>query len=274
MTSGSPRQRIKNPARYRLDFIKENTLNTLWSVRMTRARVWAACCAIFAACAALIWVILAFTPLRQLLPGTLKGDLREQYIETALKLDSLEQVSRLNTAYIANLLEALNGPEEAASVAVAATAPSVPDSLLAASDAERQFVRSYEDEERFNLSVLAPLAAEGMIFSPPVASAVTVLPVPSKTGVSISGGNTAPVSAIYRGTVISSFTAQDGTTTVTIQHPNDFISVYQGLGDVFVEKGDKVTAAQRIGHIAPRQKLIFEFWHKGSPLDPRDYMPL
>ena len=33
------RHSYKNPARFRLDFIKENTFNRLWTVRMTRARV-------------------------------------------------------------------------------------------------------------------------------------------------------------------------------------------------------------------------------------------
>ena len=90
----------RNPARYRLDFIKENTFNRVWSVRMTRARVFLVSAAIIAGGAALLWVIIAYTPVRQLLPGALKGDLRAQYIETAVKLDSLEQAAARNRAQL------------------------------------------------------------------------------------------------------------------------------------------------------------------------------
>ena len=42
----------KNPARYRLDFIKENTFNRVWSLRMTRTRVFLVTAAIIAGGAA------------------------------------------------------------------------------------------------------------------------------------------------------------------------------------------------------------------------------
>lgn len=263
----------KNPARYRLDFIKENTLNTLWSVRMTRTRVWIASLASAAAIVALLWAVVAFTPLRQLLPGALRGDLRAQYLETSLRIDSLEQAVRINDAYITNLLNALEGPADTANIGNA-PAILVPDSLLAASEAEKQFVRSYEEEERFNLSVLAPIAAEGMVFAAPVAAAASVVPSPGIKGTVISSGTVAPVTSVYRGTVISSYVGPDGLSTVTVQHPNDFISVYGGLSDVFVDKGDRVSAAQCLGHLRARGKLTFELWHKGSPLDPRDYIAI
>ena len=66
-------ERYKNPARFRLDFIKENTYNRLWSIRMTRGRVIAVSAASVAAMAALIWMVIAYTPMRQLLPGARRG---------------------------------------------------------------------------------------------------------------------------------------------------------------------------------------------------------
>lgn len=265
--------RYRNPARYRLEFIHENTLMTLWSVRMTRVRVWIVSLSGLAAVLALLWVVVAFTPLRQLLPGALHGDLRARYMETALKLDSLESAARQNEAYINNIRNIFAGPKEADHTNLSHSV-ALSDSLLAASELEKQFVRSYEEEERFNLSVLAPIAAEGMIFQAPVASAASVASVSGAKALEIQTGALTPASAVYRGTVVASTTGADGRTTITIQHPNDFISVYQGLSDVFVEKGDKVEAAQRIGHIAAKGRLTFELWHSGSPLNPRDYIAI
>lgn len=264
----------RNPARYRLDFIKENTLSRVWSVRMTRTRVWLVSGAIVAATLALLWVVVAFTPLRQLLPGTLKGDLRARYVDTSMRLDSLEQAAAMNQAYLDNIRRIFEDePVEAAE----STAPTVDvtDSLLAASEAERQFVRSYEQEERFKLSVLAPIAAEGMVFSSPLPAMIPVkelAPAVGTKGVSATMAVAAPVSAVYRGTVISVSVGSNGRSSVVVQHPNDFISVYNGLGDVFVEKGTKVEAAQRIGNVPAKEPLFFELWHKGTPLSPEEFI--
>ncbi len=264
----------KNPARYRLDFIKENTFNRVWSLRMTRTRVIVVTAAVIASGAALLWCIMAYTPMRQLLPGALRGNLRNQYLETALKLDSLEQAARINNAYIANIVAIMKDdiPEDSAKLRLSETIYNA-DSLLTASEAEHQFVREYESEERFNLSVLAPIAAEGMVFGTPTASVNEIGELPGiQGGILMSAGRAAPATTVYRGTVLGVYTAADGSSTVTIQHPNDFVSIYSHLGEVFVSKGKKVAAGQRIGHAGADGKLGFELWHNGTALDPRDYI--
>ena len=268
------RSPYKNPARYRLDFIKENTFNRLWTVRMTRVRVVIVSVAAMLALVALVWAVIVYTPLRHFVPGTLKGDLRAQYLETALRLDSLEQNARANEAYLASVLAIMRGETDSIVPAAVPAVPETPsaDSLARASAAERRFVSRYEEEERFNLSVLAPIAAEGMIFASPVPSTATVESLASG-GVSAVQAAVLPVSAVYRGTVTGIYYDNDGRAVVTVQHPNDFVSVYSGLTDVFVNKGAKVAASQRIGHAAAGRRLVFELWHNnGALLAPGDYV--
>ncbi len=266
------RSSYKNPSRFRLEFIKENTLNVLWSVRMTPVRVWLACGVIVAAIGALIWLIMSYTPLRRLVPGTLSGDLRARYIELALTVDSLEQKAAASDAYLDNIRTILTGdiPEQ---TPTEAPLPAVSDSLLAASEAERAFMQSFEERERFNLSVLAPIAAEGMVFTSPgnVAEVRQVPGVGRAVELVIPRGGA--VNSVYRGTVVSVVTRPDGLSDITLQHPNDFLSVYSGVRDVFVDKGTKVVAGQRIGHVGDKP-LAFELWHKGSALDSREYISL
>lgn len=267
------RSPYKNPARYRLDFIKENTFNRLWTVRMTRVRVVIVSVAAMLALVALVWAVIVYTPLRHFVPGTLKGDLRAQYLETALRLDSLEQNARANEAYLASVLAIMRGETDSIVPAAVPAVPETPsaDSLARASAAERRFVSRYEEEERFNLSVLAPIAAEGMIFASPVPLTATVESLASG-GVSAVQAAVLPVSAVYRGTVTGIYYDNDGRAVVTVQHPNDFVSVYSGLTDVFVNKGAKVAASQRIGHTAAGRRLVFELWHNGALLAPGDYV--
>lgn len=263
---------VKNPKRYRLDFIKENTFNRLWSIRMTRTRVWISAIAVFAAVGALIYVIFAFTPMRRLLPVSMHQATRSGYLETSLKVDSLQNVVRQNTFYAENIVSILEGNGVTDSMFVSEVLIPSDSVSLAASQNEKTFVKNYEAEQRFNLSVLSPIAAEGMDFVSPIGTIQTFKTENIEFGTQIISGKSTPANAIYKGTIIGISNTPDGLSTVIIQHPNDFMSVYSGLKEVFVEKGMNVTRSQRIGH-SGSNGLSFELWHNGAALTPSDYIP-
>ncbi len=263
-----------NPRRYRLDFISENTFNRVWTIRFTRIRVILFTALVLASVAALFFVILFYTPVRGFLPGQLKGDLRSNYVSMALRLDSLTQRVRANDAYVANIRSVMLGEIDPEQARRELSAPgNVEDTIIGTSEAERIFVRQFEEAERFNLSVLAPIAAEAMVFYSPVASGVQPEVESDATIARVSSKSTLPVSAIYRGSVVSVVNSGDRHgSVVIIQHPNDFLSIYNGLDDVCVKPGEKVVAGQRIGHTAPGEVMSFELWHGGMVLAPEDYI--
>ena len=268
------RSDYSNPRRYRLDFISENTFNRVWTIRFTRIRVILFTALVLASVAALFFVILFYTPVRGFLPGQLKGDLRSNYVSMALRLDSLTQRVRANDAYVANIRSVMLGEIDPEQARRELSAPgNVEDTIIGTSEAERLFVRQFEEAERFNLSVLAPIAAEAMVFYSPVASGVQPEVESDATIARVSSKSTLPVSAIYRGSVVSVVNSGDRHgSVVIIQHPNDFLSIYNGLDDVFVKPGEKVVAGQRIGHTAPGEVMSFELWHGGMVLAPEDYI--
>lgn len=238
---------------------------------MTRWRVVLVAAAAFAAIGALIFVILAYTPLRHYMPGALRGDLRSGYIETTMKLDSLEENLRIQRLWLDNLSAILSDSIAEAEVEGDIGA-NVTDSLLMASEAERDFLRRYEEQERFSLSVLAPIAAEGMVFASPVDNSARMRLLPSGA-LMVDAGRSVPLSSIYRGSVTGVYVSENGRSIVVIQHPNDFISIYEGVGDTYVQRGDRVAAGQRIAQTHPREPMTFELWHGGTLLDPREYIP-
>lgn len=263
-----------NPRRYRLDFISENTFNRVWTIRFTRLRVILFSALVLAAVAALFFVVLFYTPIRGFLPGQLKGDLRSDYVTMALRLDSLSQRVKVNDAYVSNIKSVMLGEIDPEQAKRELSAPgTLDDTIIGTSEAERLFVRQFEEAERFNLSVLSPIAAEAMVFYSPVASGVQSEVESEATIARVSSKTTLPVSSIYRGSVVSIVGSGDGRgTVVIIQHPNDFLSIYSGLDDVFVKSGDKVVAGQRIGHTAAGDVMCFELWHGGIALAPADYI--
>lgn len=226
-----------------------------------------------AALVALIFTVMAYTPVRRILPGAMPADMRVRYQSAILRVDSLERAWRLQQQYLDNVAMVIGrqSPDSAATGTIPPAATTGTDTLPAAGEAERAFVRAYDDQNRFNLSVLAPIAAEGMIFSPPVAESAQIVAV-AGGGLSINPHRATPVSAIYRGTVTGVYFNPDGTSTIVIQHPNDFVSIYGGVGDVFVERGQRIVPGQRIAHTGTRTAMLFELWHNGTSLDPRDYM--
>ncbi len=249
---------LKTRRRWRVEIINENTLSRVWSIRLSEFKAWIAGGALLAAISSLIAVILIFTPIRSLLSGELPGDMRDRYTELALKLDSVSERARISEAYSANIVAILTDSvsEDDVRRRAETTAAASTDSFIPASEREKQFVQQFESRERFNLSVLSPIAAEGMIFEAPTAT----------------DAGTGNVCAIYRGTVIALDYGSNGLGVIAIQHPNDFISVYSNLSDTYVEKGAKILAGQRIGASTTDAPLLFELWHSGTLLDTPQYI--
>jgi len=250
--AGAADTRLPRPrARYLISIVDLNSLRQVWGIRLTGLRAWLAAGGVVAALASLIVVIFLFTPAGYLLPGSLRPAERWQYADLLQQVDSLRSLVDVQEAYTRNIRQILSDSVPPARVSAAVAEALPPDSLLEASEAERQFVRSFEQQERYNVSVLSPIAAEGMLFEPPEA-----------------GG--APA-AIYRGSVVAASEGRDGLWSIVVQHPGDFLSVYCALSDVYVEPGQKVEAGQRLGQ-TDGTTLSFQLWHSGSRLDPDLYL--
>lgn len=271
---------IKVKTRYRLSFSDENRFVTLWSFSARKRGMIYAALTAFLASAILGAILLGLTPLRTVLPGYIKVDDRRNYIEAARRVDSVTHVAAVNNAYMANIIAILNDDIDLDSITSAITdslsrqSVSV-DSLLPTSDAEREFVRQYQQRERFNVSVLSPVAADGMAFFPPVTGAsMRTSDVAGHLSFTLPAAT--PVSATYRGAVIDVYYIPSQGYTVLLQHPNDFLSRYSGLGETFVKKGDRVATGARIGlsnrNTSRDEPLSFELWYNGSQLNPTDYI--
>lgn len=207
------------------------------------------------------------------MPGAVERDMHSEYISLYLKIDSLSAVSRRNSAFVNNILVGLGSDIIDSTASFAETLEPIPlDSLSQASEQEKIFVDKYMENERFKLSVLSPIAAEAMAFYPPVRDALLSRTSDDAPAVKLTTIGNTPVSAVYRGTVMSCTFDASGY-QVIIQHPSDFISLYTGLTDVFVKKGMKVDAGTRIGMAnTSRYPLFFELWHSGTPVKPENHI--
>lgn len=260
--------------RFKIAVTNLSSLSEVWEVRGRKWSLITAASLVFAIIG-IAWILaFVYTPLRNALPARLQSDLRDNYVDLSARLDSMQEASEANLRFVRNIIEILG--DSVPDPVITETPTTLPlDSLAEASKAERSFVQRFEDAERYNLSVLAPIAAAGMSFYPPVLG-IEFVSNYSDAGVpylTMRPGKATPVSAVYRGTVISCNYITGLGVTLAIQHPNDFISVYSGLSESFVTKGDKVNAGTRLGIASDsRYPLTFELWHNGSPLPPLDFI--
>lgn len=267
---------FKRRPRYRLSIVNLSSLRTIFELRVRIGGLVAVAIAAVLLIGVAWWLAFMYTPLRNALPTKMGAELRQDYLALSTRLDSANAGMALTGQYSRNILDLLQDSVRYVEHPDSAFAQPLPiDSLMEASDAERSFVRRFEEEERYNLSVLAPIAADGMTFYPPV-SGVEVENRVSEAGVpsvQVLPARATPVSAIYRGTVVSTYFTTGKGITVVVQHPAEFVTVYSGLAETFVAKGEKVEAGSRIG-VAQQNcgPLTIELWHNGTPLPPDQYV--
>ncbi len=272
---------MKRRRAYRLTLDDATRLERIVSVRLTPWRALALAVVILLAVAAAGVVVVMATPLRRALPGYMGAGERALAEARLLRLDSLSRVSEQRDAWLANVLRVIDtdrsGPAASAPAQDSLSLAFDPDSLLGSSPRERKFVASMREREKYNISVLAPLAAAEMAFVAPsprahVTSAsrdslVAILPLAPQS----------PVVAIADGTVVASYRApypERG--VVVVQHDHGFVSSYSGLEGVKVAVGERLTAGQSLALHAGRladgsRPLRVRLWHDSDPVVPARY---
>lgn len=198
------------------------------------------------------------------------------------RLDSLRYAAELNDSFIGNIRTVLDIDRQPSdSLSAGVLLKSLPlDSLMTGSPAERRFVASMGEREKYNLRVLSPVAADGMIFSNPVEGGI----VAEDSGnrfmvrmiVPLGGG----VCSVADGIILDTYSSDKADRyTILIQHANGFVSRYSDVGTPLVENGTTVYAGQIISAPASSSRRIaddatvgVELWHDGTPLYPADYI--
>lgn len=266
--------------KYRLRIDDESRLETRvditlspWGLALSGA---AAVAVLFLLAALLIMV----TPLRTLLPGYLKESERSATEDNIMRLDSIRSAHDLNQAYLASIMRAMDTDRPAVdttAIPVNMRALS-PDSLLPSSAAEQKFINAMEEREKYNISVLAPLAADGMMFTQAADGSVFSMASRSSMTGEILLADDSPVRAVADGSILASYySPSDSGYVIIIQHNKGFVTRLAHTGAPMVTAGDVVTAGQVVAAApAPdarrRRTLTAMMWHNGMPVAPYDYI--
>ncbi len=270
--------------KYRLVILNEDTFEERLTFKLSRLNVF-----VVVGLSALVLIVLttlliAYTPLREYVPGHSSAALRKQAITLVYKTDSLERVIDENTRYFKSIQQVLLGDSLPQKVLHKDTikhvanmnsdtlnlAPSKADSILRATVAQK---------EKYNVFYPAKDLSNYKLF-PPIQGRITNT-FDRKTkhyGVDISTEEGLPVKATADGTVIfAEWTVQTGY-VVIVQHRSGLVSVYKHNSSLTKEQGDRVKAGEVIaitgntGKFTTGPHLHFELWRDGRPIDPTKFL--
>lgn len=236
------------------------------------------CTVIFLIAAAII----AFTPLRNYLPGYMNSEVRSQIVANALRADSLQAALERQSRYVMNIQDILSGQVKADTVqSIDSLTDLRAEKLMERSKEEEEFRKQYEEKERYNLTAVTDVRdAAGLIFYRPLRGVMSAGFSPEKRhfGIDLTASPNESILATLDGTVImSAYTAEWGY-VIQIQHPQNFISVYKHCGSLMKHEGEKVKGGEVIALIGQSETednqphLHFELWHKGNPINPEKYV--
>lgn len=278
-------QRLKD--KYRLIIYNDNTFEEVGYVKLKAFNLLWIIGALGFLLISLTFILIAFTSVRELIPGFIDSKLRREIVMNAIKLDSLEREITIRDRYVTNMNNIIMGkaPEDFGT-------SNNPDSLksrnikFSKSDKDSLLRKQVEEEEKFNLTFSdknKPKETTNLsqtLFFTPLRGVVTnsFNPATNHFGTDIVAGPNEVIKAVLDGTVIMATWTLETGYVIQVQHDNNLVSVYKHNAELLKKVGNRVEAGEPIaivgnsGELTTGPHLHFELWLNGRPVNPQDYI--
>lgn len=269
--------------KYRLVIINEDTFEEKLTFKLTRLNVF-----IIGGLFSVLLVVgtiflIAFTSLREYIPGYSSTKLKREATGLVYKIDSLEQVLKVNNLYIDKIREVLTGEITEVQFdkdSVLQTFQLDKDSVnLEPSIEDLDFRNDVEQADRYSIFNEATKDTDIVFFAP--VSGMLTEGYDARTkhfAVDIAVEKGTPVKSVADGTVLfAEWTAQTGY-VIIVEHTGGFISMYKHNTALHKEQGDLVKSGEVIasagdtGELSTGPHLHFELWNEGYPVNPINYI--
>lgn len=270
--------------RYRFVVVDDATFDEKWSVRLSPMFFL-----LFFGGGAIVIVsltilLIAYTPLREYIPGYPDGTERQKIIDNNIAIDSLETKLARQQNYINRVTVILNGgviPDEGVDKD-SVTNPPQSSELANASENEKALRLKIDKNEEgvFGSKTKINSGAGNIYFYVPVNGEISSSFNRSKNhiGTDISTSKETPVKAALDGTIIFAGYSADGGHELHIQHSENLITIYKHNEVLFKRTGDRVSGGETIalsgntGSESGGNHLHFEIWDNGIAVDPEKYV--
>lgn len=233
--------------------------------------------------------IIAFTPLREYIPGYTDVSLNKRVYEMERRADSLEIIFQQKDQYINNIKRIIMDDDfttdSVNSLLTQSSNTDFNNITIKKSKEDSIFRANFEIETRnnlFNSPIMSDITADLKIvsFYSPIDGIVTnhFDRANKHYGTDLVASNNAVIKATADGTVIYSGWSVDNGYCIGIQHNGNLLSFYKHNAVLLKEEGEYVSAGDPIaiygnsGSLSTGPHLHFELWYNGTPLNPEDYI--
>lgn len=269
--------------KYRLVMLNEDTFEERFSLKLSRLNVFVFSGIFSIILIGLTAVLIAFTPLKEYIPGYSSTKLKRDAARLAIESDSL----KLQLAMLENYTKAIrpvltgeiHGEETIDSITDLNRKYKIDESKLYASREDSLYREEVDRKDRFPLSEELQEKAKIVFFAPITGTLSQTFNANNKHfAVDIVAKTGTPIKAVADGTVIfSEWTAETGY-VIILKHSNGFISVYKHNGNLLKQQGDLVKSGEVIasvgstGELTTGPHLHFELWSGGYAVNPLNYI--
>jgi len=268
--------------KYRLVVLNEDTFEERFSLKLSRLNVFVLSGFFSILLVVLTITLIAFTPIKEYIPGYSSTLLKKNALIATLKTDSLKTQLSILENYTKALRPVLTGelkPEEADSLFLQQERIIINENALAATKADSIFREEVDSRDRFPI-INNSQSNVKLVFFAPLNGQISQGFDPSSKhfAVDILANTGSPIKAIADGTVIfSGWTTETGY-VIILKHSNNYISVYKHNGNLlkeqsdFVQSGEAIASVGSTGELTTGPHLHFELWSDGYALDPLKYI--
>ncbi len=269
--------------KYRLVILNEDTFEERVAFKLSRLNVISLSVIFSILLIVGTSILIAFTPIKEYIPGYSSSALKQKATRLSLKVDSLENQVAINNHYYQSIRAILSGKipvEEFNEDSTYKTQISnINTEELQPTPAENDLREKVENNDKFNLLEQAVKKTNLSLF-PPVTGRITETynAKIKHYAVDIVTVKDKPVKTVADGTVIfSEWTASTGY-VIIIEHSFGLISVYKHNAELLKTQGDLVKSGEVIaitgntGELSTGPHLHFELWVDGYPVNPQDYI--
>ena len=276
------KQRITN--KFRLVVLNEDTFEERLSFKLTILNIFVLGGVFSIVLIALTTLLIAYTPIREYIPGYSSTQLKKDASKLLYESDSLKRELQLLNNYTKSLIPILSGQQPISeidfdSLKVNSKPIALEDVKLDASKTDSLFREQVDSKDRFPLFDTAEDKTDMVFFAPLTGNVSQSFNMNEKHfAIDIVSTTGTPVKAIEDGRVIfSEWTAETGYVLI-IEHGTGFISVYKHNGALLKQQGDFVKSGEAIatvgstGELTTGPHLHFELWYNGYPVNPINYI--
>ena len=273
------KERILN--KYRLVILNESSYEERFSYKLSVLNIFLLSSLLGLIIVLLTIYLIAFTSVREYIPGYDSTQLRKRALQNIEKVDSLTLVVAKNQEYMNSIGSVISGEvtKEELTKEFEIKKNEILKYEFTIKKEDSLLRKMVEKEDKFNTPDRIKNKVEFFLFSPVSGQITSKYDYGIKHyGVDIALPQKTPIKSIAAGTVVfAEWTVQTGY-VVIIEHSFGLISVYKHNDSGLVSQGDPVEAGQVItfsgntGELTSGPHLHFELWRDGSPIDPEEYI--